>query len=169
MYNRILGVLFLLSLMNCSDSLPIEENTKDSELEINQLTDFKVDWVVGSWRDSTLFNGKVTFAENWNKTGNESFSGEKYQISNGNNSSSTELGLTKTDGKYYYSIVEGKKLTTFIQDSLGENYISFVNTTDEFPTNLNYHLEGKTLSISFSGMANGVFRSAAFKTIKEDN
>ncbi len=143
----------------------------DSEAEVYQEDlhkDFSVNWIEGEWRDTTLFNGKVTFAENWIKNNGESFSGQKFQISNGTQSSPTELGLVKTDGVYYYSIIEEERLTTFVQDSLGEQFISFVNTTEEFPSNLSYELQGRVLLISFSGMANGVFRKAAFNAVKID-
>lgn len=162
-------VLLCLGFLSCnSPSSPIDSTTVSVGTD-KEDSQFSLEWIVGNWRDTTLFGGKVTFAENWIKNEGESFSGEKFQISNGNNSSSTELGLVKTEGKYYYSIIEGEELTTFVQDSVGDQYISFVNTTDKFPTNLSYYLNQGEMSISFSGMANGVYRSSSFRTVKLKN
>ena len=121
---------------------------------------------MGNWKDSSLFGGKVTFCENWIKDNTNKFSGEKFQISKGDTSSVTKLTLVKTDGKYYYSYFEKNSQTTFVQDSIAEDYLSFINTKDQFPSNINYQLKGEVLMISFSGMANGIFRSASFNTTK---
>ena len=162
-------VLLCLGFLSCnSSSSPIDSPTVSVSTD-KEERQFSLDWIVGNWTDTTLFGGKVTFAENWIKNEEGSFSGEKFQISNGNNSSSTELGLVKTEGKYYYSIIEREGLTAFVQDSLGYQYISFVNTTDKFPANLSYHLNQGEMSISFSGMANGVYRRASFRTVKLKN
>ena len=165
MYKGIAGLVILI-LIGCGDSQTKSAADHYSEVNDETALDYSMDWIEGSWQDSTLFGGKVTFVERWELTGANSFTGEKFQISNGNESSPTELGLVKSEGKFYYTIIEGEKQTTFVQDSLGHKYISFVNTTDKFPTNLSYHLSEDVLSISFSGMANGVFRSTRFKTIR---
>lgn len=156
-------VLVFLLIMGCGS--PEENIIKEEQVEV-LVADFSVDWLEGNWRDSSVFGGSVVYVENWKQIENNKFVGEKFQIARGNPSSLTELGLVKTEGLFYFTYIEEEKQTTFVQDSIGENFLSFVNTTDQFPANLRYQLNNDTLLISFSGLANGIFRSASFATRK---
>ena len=171
MLNNFFSLLLLsILLFSCNDDPDFTsgENHSYTETKDEQITSTNLDWIEGNWIDTNVRNGKIVFCENWRKISENSFEGEKFQISLGDSSSPTKLSLTKTDGKYYYSYFDNEDQTTFIQDSLGDGYMSFVNTTENFPTNLSYEWNTKILKISFSGMVNGVYRSASFNTIKND-
>jgi hypothetical protein len=162
-YIIILLTFFLISCGSLEENVASWDNNVKENLPQKE---FSINWLVGQWKDTTVFNGRVSFCENWREDTINSFSGEKYQISKGDTSSRTQLALVKTDGKYFYTYFEEEEQVTFVQDSLGENYISFVNTKDQFPTNLSYNWNRMSMKISFSGIAKGVFRSASFNTIK---
>lgn len=134
----------------------------------NQKETYNLTWIEGNWKDTTVRGGRVTFCENWRKSSENIFEGEKYQIINGDTSSPTQLKLKKTDGKYYYSYFEEENQVTFVQDSLSNTYISFLNSTDKFPTNLAYTMKEEKLHITFSGTtSNGFFRKSGFTLTKQ--
>jgi|GEM_PF-5081638 hypothetical protein len=159
--------VFLLLLFHCSQIDPATDKAQILVESALQNTDISLDWLEGEWRDSSSFGGRAIFVENWKESSDNSLVGSKFQIVNGEPSSSTGLSLLQTDGKYYYSYTEAGEQTTFVQDSVSEGFLRFVNTTDKFPTNLSYLYQEEVLTISFSGLANGVFRSAAFRAKKE--
>jgi len=167
MYRKVFLYVCLVLIVACSETQePVSEreqatNSQEVKKEVN------LDWLEGEWRDSTSFGGRIIFVESWKKSGENSLVGSKHQIANGAPSSPTELRLVETDGIFYYSYWEEENQITFVQDSVSEGFLSFVNTTDKFPTNLSYSLKDEVLTISFSGLANGVFRSASFVTKKE--
>lgn len=162
------GTFFLIGiflLISCGSGIGEDKEEKVSSEEFKQnRVSHSVDWMEGSWIDTTVFNGRVSFFEAWTKDDTDAFSGRKFQVVNGDSASPTQLSLVKTDGIYYYSYYENEDQTTFMQDSIAHQFISFQNTKDQFPQNLSYFLEGDTLFISFSGMAKGVYRSSGFKT-----
>lgn len=160
-------LVFLPLLFHCSQIDPKQDKAQIQVESTEQNKDISLDWLEGEWRDSTSFGGRVIFVENWKKSSDNSLVGSKFQIANGKSSSSTELSLLQTDGMYYYTYTEAGEQTTFVQDSVSEGFLSFVNTTDKFPTNLSYLYKEEVLTISFSGLANGVFRNAAFRAKKE--
>lgn len=169
------GAFFLIGfllLTSCGSEAEHNKTKEEREGEVSSegveqgVADYSVDWMEGKWIDTTVFNGRVSFFEAWTKEGTDAFSGKKFQIVKGDSASPTQLSLVKTDGVYYYSYYENEDQTTFMQDSIAHQFISFQNTKDQFPHNLSYFLEGDTLFISFSGMAQGVYRSSGFKTRK---
>lgn len=166
---KIFFIAFLLAFFSCKneESTSKTSSRKQTEEVTENITN--ISWPTGNWIDSTIFGGRVSFCENWEKISEREFNGEKYQIKNGDTSSPTKLTLTRTDGKYYYSYFEENKQVTFVQDSIGKGFLSFVNTLDQFPTNLAYQWDENKVTISFSGYANGVYRSASFNTLRESD
>ena len=160
-------LLLVFILFSCGNDNSQKTNKKQIETH-TELSDksYELDWLVGEWQDTTVFGGKVTFCESWKKNNESSFSGEKHQIARGDTSTSTELTLVKTEGTYYYSYSYDNIQTTFVQDSVGKGFINFINTKDEFPTNLSYKWNGETIKIEFSGTAKGAFRTASFHVSK---
>ena len=167
MYRILFLYVCLVLFVACSETQePVAQREQDA-ISQEVKRELNLDWLEGEWRDSTSFGGRIIFVESWRKSRDKSLVGRKHQIANGTPSSPTELRLVETDGKFYYSYWEEENQTTFVQDSVSEGFLSFVNTTDKFPTNLSYSLKDEVLIISFSGLANGVVRSASFVTKKE--
>ena len=91
----------------------------------------------------------------------------KYSIKGGNNGDTTNLKIDKSEGKFYYTIVDGNESSIFIQTKGASSELEFANTKDEFPYNINYLNVNNKLTITASGNLNGEQRAIKFNTLKK--
>lgn len=166
MLNKVFIIVLLVGVFfSCKDAGISTEI--DSEKEISSI-DTNIDWLVGSWIDSTSFKMiNQDYVEEWQKIAEDKFEGIKYSISKGKNRDTTILKIDKSEGKYYFTIGKDKEKSVFIQTKYLDNEIEFANTKDEFPYNVNYMFAGERLIINASGNINGQQKSIQFITLKK--
>ena len=166
MLNKLLTLTFLLLLFfSCKNAKVTDESVNVKE---EKLITTNLDWLVGTWIDSTSFKIlNQTYVEVWRAIEKDSYKGMKYSIKGGNNGDTTNLKIDKSEGKFYYTIVEGNESSIFIQTKGASSELEFANTKDEFPYNINYLYVNNKLTITASGNLNGEQRAIKFNTLKK--
>ena len=166
MLNKLPALTFLLVLFfSCKNGEVTDESVNVKEGKIIAVN---LDWLVGTWIDFTSFKMlNQTYVEVWEVIEKDNYKGIKYSIKGGKNGDTTNLKIDKSEGKLYYTIVEGNERTTFIQTKGASRELEFANTKDEFPYNINYLNVNNKLTITASGNLNGTQRVIKFNTLRK--
>lgn len=166
MLNKAFALLFLLGVFfSCKNPEIQQDKIEDVTLEVKN---FNLDRIVGTWQDSSTFKIiNQTYVEVWEKIEDDTYKGIKYSIKSEKSGDTTFQAIDKSEGKFYFTIKEDGKTSTFMQSKNSKNQIEFANTKDEFPYNINYQVAENKLAITVSGNLNGIQKEIKFNTIKK--